>query len=110
MIAYIITAAISVSAGVLGMGMWCGRSLSSALNERDRARIDYATERRKRLEAEQARDEIDIACKHWMSENTQLHARLKEAEQAHTDLADKHNVLLAKAYIRDGARFVRVVK
>lgn len=33
-----------------------------------------------------------------------------EAEQAHTDLADKHNTLLAKAYIRDGARFVRVVK
>jgi len=96
MIAYIATAAISVSAGVLGMGMWCGRSLSSALNERDRARIDYATERRKRLEAEQARDEIDIACKHWMSENTQLHARLKEAEQAHTDLADKHNCTNAR--------------
>ena len=33
-----------------------------------------------------------------------------EAEQAHADLADKHNILLAKAYIRDGARFVRVVK
>lgn len=96
MIAYIATAAISVSAGVLSMGMWCGRSLSSALNERDRARIDYATERRKRLEAEQARDEIDIACKHWMSENTQLHARLKEAEQAHTDLADKHNCTNAR--------------
>ena len=96
MIAYIATAAISVSAGVLSMGMRCGRSLSSALNERDRARIDYATERRKRLEAEQARDEIDIACKHWMSENTQLHARLKEAEQAHTDLADKHNLTLGK--------------
>lgn len=46
MIAYIATAAISVSAGVLSMGMWCGRSLSSALNERDRARIDYATEPR----------------------------------------------------------------
>ena len=96
MIAYIATAAISVSAGVLSMGMRCGRSLSSALNERDRARIDYATERRKRLEAEQARDEIDIACKHWMSENTQLHARLKEAEQAHTDLADKHNCTNAR--------------
>lgn len=40
---------------------------------------------------------------------TEYRKRL-EAEQAHTDLADKHNVLLAKAYIRDGARFVRVVK
>lgn len=59
MIAYIVTAAISVSAGVLGMGMWCGRSLSSALNERDRARIDYATERRKRLEAEQALTDME---------------------------------------------------
>jgi hypothetical protein len=96
MIAYIATAAISVSAGVLGMGMWCGRKHMTTLSERDRARIDYATERRKRLEAEQARDEIDIACKHWMSENTQLHARLKEAEQAHTDLADKHNCTNAR--------------
>ena len=34
----------------------------------------------------------------------------QDAEQAHTDLADKHNTLLEKAYIRDGARFVRVVK
>lgn len=110
MLWHLVTAVISVSAGVIGMGMFCGRKHMTTLSERDRARIDYAYERRKRLEAEQARDEIDIACKHWMSENTQLHARLKEAEQAHTDLADKHNILLAKAYIRDGARFVRVVK
>lgn len=81
MLYYLVTAAISVSAGVIGMGMFCGRRHMNALSERDRARIDYATERRKRL----------------------------EAEQAHTDLADKHNVLLAKAYVRDGARFVRVM-
>lgn len=30
MIAYIVTAAISVSAGVLGMGMWCGRKHMTA--------------------------------------------------------------------------------
>ena len=128
MLWHLVTAVISVSAGVIGMGMFCGRkhmtTLSerdraridyaterrkrleaeqardeidiTTLSERDRARIDYATERRKRLEAEQARDEIDIACKHWMSENTQLHARLKEAEQAHTDLADKHNCTNAR--------------
>lgn len=96
MLWHLVTAVISVSAGVIGMGMWCGRKHIAALSERDRARIDYATERRKRLEAEQARDEIDIACKHWMSENTQLHARLKEAEQAHTDLADKHNCTNAR--------------
>lgn len=117
MLWYLVTAVISASAGVFCMGMWCSASIQRMRGQRDiatsaydAAYTNYATERRKRLEAEQARDEIDIACKHWMSENTQLHARLKEAEQAHTDLADKHNILLAKAYIRDGARFVRVVK
>lgn len=59
MIAYIVTAAISVSAGVLGMGMWCGRKHIAALSERDRARIDYATERRKRIEAEHALTDME---------------------------------------------------
>ena len=68
MLWHLVTAVISVSAGVIGMGMWCGRKHIAALSERDRARIDYATERRKRL----------------------------EAEQAHTDLADKHNLTLGK--------------
>lgn len=68
------------SAGVLGMGMWCSASLmkeiakrravvddlEEAIDQRDKALTDYATERRKRL----------------------------EAEQAHTDLADKYNCTL----------------
>lgn len=66
---------LGVSLGVLGMGAWCGTALQRVRGQRDyyhdqteRLAQDYATERRKRL----------------------------EAEQAHTDLADKHNLALDK--------------
>ena len=87
MLYYLVTAVISTSAGVIGMGMFCARKVNeaeedlndavalkdAAIDDRDnrdrllaKCQTDYATERRKRL----------------------------EAEQAHTDLADKHNATL----------------
>ena len=82
MLWYLVPAVISSSAGVIGMGMWCSASIDRMRRERDewkagyngldnalcKCQTDYATERRKRL----------------------------DAEQAHTDLADKHNLALGK--------------
>lgn len=82
MIAYIVTAAISVSAGVLGMGIWCGLRDYAAEIERDKAEElrDMALER------------MDDAFRDYVDERRK---RL-EAEQAHAALADKHNLALAK--------------
>ena len=64
MLWYLVTAVISASAGVFCMGMWCSASIQRMRGQRDiatsaydAAYTNYATERRKRLEAEEVQEE-----------------------------------------------------
>ena len=103
MLYYLVTAVISVSAGVIGMGMWCGAAVERLREQRDRDAEQWSREK------EACHSLIDAADNIAADYATERRKRL-DAEQAHALLSEKHASLLEKAYIRDGARFVRVVK